>query len=332
MTDTGPLFASSGNLIADRRYHWALDHLARGDLAGAADILAQAVELAPSFAAAWFALGETRDRLGDRSGAIAAFERARDSNLRDRQGARLRLARLGSGEPTTAMTEAYVRELFDQYAAHYDAALIERLAYRAPAILRDAVESVMRTAGRTLHFGSMLDLGCGTGLGGAAFRACIDWLVGVDLSPAMLARAAGKGLYDRLVTCELQSFLADEAARAARYHLVLAADVFAYVSDLGPVIAAIARVLAPDGVLAFTVETHSGGGVELLPTLRYVHGATHVRDAVESAGLRVAHWTEAAVRTEKAAPVDGLVVVACASAVHFRESGDPVPGGLSRTA
>ena len=58
MTDTGPLFVSSGDLIADRRYQWALDQAARGDLAGAADILVQTVALAPAFAAAWFALGD----------------------------------------------------------------------------------------------------------------------------------------------------------------------------------------------------------------------------------------------------------------------------------
>jgi len=55
MTDTGPLFVSSGDLIADRRYKWAIDQAARGDFAGAADILAQTVELAPAFATAWFA-------------------------------------------------------------------------------------------------------------------------------------------------------------------------------------------------------------------------------------------------------------------------------------
>ena len=79
MTETGPLFVSSGDLIADRRYKWALDHAARGDLAGAAEILAQTVELAPAFATAWFALGAIRDRLGDRDGAIAASQRARDA-------------------------------------------------------------------------------------------------------------------------------------------------------------------------------------------------------------------------------------------------------------
>ena len=45
MTDTGPLFASSGDLIADRRYRWALDLAARGELAGGADVLIQTVAL-----------------------------------------------------------------------------------------------------------------------------------------------------------------------------------------------------------------------------------------------------------------------------------------------
>src|ERR1700691_1635136 len=102
MSQTGPLFVSSGDLVADRRYAWALDHAARGDFHGAADILEQTVELAPGFATAWFALGAIRDRLGDRRGAIAAFERARDVDPDDYHGARLQLARLGSGEPTPA--------------------------------------------------------------------------------------------------------------------------------------------------------------------------------------------------------------------------------------
>ena len=147
MTDTGPLFVSSGDLIADRRYQWALDHAARGDLSGAADILSQTVELAPAFATAWFALGAIRDRLGDRAGAIAAFEKARDADPEDYHGARLQLARLGCGDAAPAMSEPYVRRLFDQYAARYDAALTEQLAYRGPAMLRDAVEQAMHAAG-----------------------------------------------------------------------------------------------------------------------------------------------------------------------------------------
>ncbi len=322
MTDTGPLFVSSGDLIADRRYKWAIDHAARGDLAGAADILAQTVEIAPAFATAWFALGAIRDRLGDRTGAVAAFEKARDADPDDYHGARLQLARLGSGEATPAMSERYVRRLFDQYAGRYDTALTERLAYRGPALLRVAIEQMTRAAGRLLHFRATLDLGCGTGLGGAAFRAITDLLVGVDLSPAMIAQAKSKDLYDRLVTADLTNFLA-EADNGAPYDLVIAADVFVYVSDLTPIIAATARVLAPGGVLAFTVETHSGDGVQLLPTLRYAHGEPYIRGALAAAGLALASLSKTAVRSEKGVPVDSLVVVARPSSAHSRASGNP---------
>jgi predicted TPR repeat methyltransferase len=309
MPDTGPLFVSSGDLVADRRYKWALDHAARGDFSGAADILAQTVELVPHFATAWFALGAIRDRLGDHSGAVAAFAKARDADPEDYHGARLQLARLGAGDAAPPMTATYVRRLFDQYAARYDTALTERLNYRAPALLRDAVETVMADAARPAHFAAMLDLGCGTGLGGAAFRPLVDRLVGVDLSGAMIAQAECKRLYDRLVTADIADFLAAEIAAGGRYDLVLAADVFVYVHDIAPIIAAAARVLAPDGLFAFTVETHAGDGVKLLPTLRYAYGAGAVREALGAAGLTPAYLVEAAVRSEKGVPVDSLVVV-----------------------
>ena len=168
----------------------------------------------------------------------------------------------------------------------------------------------MRTAGRPLHFGAVLDLGCGTGLGGAAFRSIADRLVGVDLAPAMIAQATAKCLYDRLVSAELAEFLAAEGAAAVRYQLVLAADVFVYVNDIAPVIAAVARVLAPDGLLACTFETYSGDGVKLLPTLRFAYSEAYLRAAIAAAGLTPVTLADASVRTEKGVPVHGLVLVA----------------------
>jgi predicted TPR repeat methyltransferase len=126
----------------------------------------------------------------------------------------------------------------------------------------------------------------------------------------MIAQAATKGLYDRLIASDITACLADEIVGKATYHLVLAADVFVYVNDLAPIIASVARVLAPDAVFAFTVETHAGGGVKLLSTLRYAHGETYVRAALGNAGLAVAHLAKTPVRTEKGVPVDSLVVVA----------------------
>ncbi len=310
MTETGPLFVSSGALIADRRYKWALDQAARGDFVAAADILAQTVALVPAFATAWFALGAIRDQLGDRSGAIAAFEKARDADAEDYHGAQLQLARLGSGDTNPAMSETYVRRLFDQYAIRYDAALTERLSYRAPELLRAEVEKAMQATGRQLHFRSTLDAGCGTGLAGAAFRSVTDRLLGVDLSPAMVAQAEAKQLYDRLVTADVVTFLDRAAHEGVTHDLILAADVFVYVNDLAPIVDNAARVLAPEGIFAFTVETHNGDGVKLLPTLRYAHGAAYIRRVLADADLTVVSITEAAVRSEKGVPVYSLVVVA----------------------
>ena len=226
------LFLSSGDLTADRRYEIARDLEARGDLAGATDLLSQAVELRPDFAAAWFALGDLREKLADRTGAIEAFGNAHKADPQDRHGAGLRLVRLGAGEHP--MTQAYVRSVYDQYARQFDDALAG-LSYRGPELLVSALEDVCRDSGRRMRFGAMLDLGCGTGLAGAALRPFVDWLVGIDLSEAMIAQARGKMLYDKLVVAELTQFLQSAIASGAHYTLVTAADVFIYMPDLAPV-------------------------------------------------------------------------------------------------
>ena len=298
-----PLFVSSGDLVADRRYQWALDYLKRGDPEAAADILEQVVETAPGFATAWFALATIREQMGNRDGAVAAFGRARDADREDYHGARLHLARLGSDEATPAMTGTYVRRLFDQHAPEFDAALVGRLNYRGPELLLKAVREL---AGDRL--GAMLDLGCGTGLAGVAFRPYVDRLAGMDISPGMIEQARAKNVYDELAAADLLEFL--RADDADKYNLVLAADVFVYCSDLAPIAAASARVMKPGALFAFTVETHSGSGALLRDTLRYAHGEDHVRAAIDGAGLKLRHLAPVSTRTEKGVPVPGLLAIA----------------------
>jgi predicted TPR repeat methyltransferase len=305
---SGPLFVSSGNLIADRRYKWALDQAARGDFVAATEILAQTVELAPGFASAWFALGAIRDRLGERAGAIVAFERARDADPEDYHGARLQLARLGAGEATPAMTAVYVRRLFDQHAPEFEKAVTERLGYRGHLLLFDAVIAACRAGGRQQHFDRALDLGCGTGLAGRTFARHIESLVGVDLSSRMIEVARATGVYNHLHAADMNEFLARENDACA--DLVLAADAFPYVADLAPAVREIARVLDGGGLFAFTVERHDGEGFVLQPTLRYAHSEAHVRAALVRAGLSVVTLEPASTRTENGVPVPGLVVVA----------------------
>ena len=184
------LFLSSGDLMADRRFEFARDLQLKGDLAAAADLLEQAIELAPNFASAWFTLGEIRDRLGQREAAVAAFRKACAADPADRHGASLHLMRLGA-EQVSQMPQAYVQALFDQYAPRFEAALVDDLGYRGPALLFKAVLAVRAAARKPAFFRHAIDLGCGTGLAATAFAREVDRFTGFDLSPRMIETRAG---------------------------------------------------------------------------------------------------------------------------------------------
>jgi predicted TPR repeat methyltransferase len=301
------LFLSSGDLMADRRFEFARDLQLKGDLPAAADLLMQAIELAPNFTSAWFTLADIREQLGEHDAAVSAFQKAQASDANDRHGAGLRLMRLGA-EPVTGMPQAYVQTLFDQYAPRFESSLVDELGYRGPALLFKAVLSVRAAARKPALFKRAIDLGCGTGLAASAFAKGVDHFIGVDLSPRMIERSRATGLYAELEVADMLQGL--RARVDASADLILAADAMVYVAELAPVLAAAARVLAPGGLFAFTTETHGGEGVVIGHGLRYAHGATSVRAAVESAGLKLSLLEDRSARNEDHAPVPGLVAVA----------------------
>jgi predicted TPR repeat methyltransferase len=301
------LFLSSGDLMADRRFDFARDLQLKGDLAAAADLLMQAIELAPNFTSAWFTLGGIRAELGEHRAAIEAYQKAQAGDPGDRHGAGLRLMRLGA-EPVSDMPQAYVQTLFDQYAPRFESSLVGDLGYRGPALLFKAVLSVRSAARKPALFKRAIDLGCGTGLAAAAFARTVDHFIGLDLSPRMIERARATSLYAELEVADMLQGL--RARPDACADLILAADAMVYVADLPPVLEEASRVLASGGLLAFTAETHGGKGVVIGQGLRYAHAAAYVRDAVEGAGLKLALLENLSARNEDHAPVPGLVVVA----------------------
>jgi predicted TPR repeat methyltransferase len=301
------LFMSSGDMVADRRFDYARDLQLRGDLVAAEDLLVQATDLAPGFATAWFRLGDVREQLGDRAGAIVAFRKAEATDPGDRNGAGLRLMRLGAAD-IAAMRPTYVTAVFDQYAPRFDTALVDHLGYRGPALLLAAVVTARAEAGGPPAFGRAIDLGCGTGLAARAFAPITDQIIGIDLSPRMIERARTTGLYAELVVAEIVEGL--KCRPGASADLILAADVLIYVHDMAPLLAEVARVLTSGGMFAFTVESNAGEGVMLGEGLRYSHGTGLVRALIAAAGLTLARLESASARNESGAQVAGLVVVA----------------------
>lgn len=290
--------ASSGDLIVDRRHAFAEGFAADGDLGAAIEILADAMALAPGWTAGWFRLGEWHQAAGDSAAAVAAWDKALAADPSDRLGAGLKRDLARAAPEAAVMPPAFVEALFDQYAAKFDVALVEKLGYRAPGLLAEALN------GR--HFARAMDLGCGTGLAGAAFRTRCDWLAGCDISAAMLAQAEAKGLYDRLDKRDLGALVVG----VERFDLILAADVFLYLGALDRILGWCAASLLPGGVLGFTVESSDTAPLILRESRRFAHSRDYLAGVLQSAGFGRVQVTAAVLRRDRGQDIAGLVVLA----------------------
>lgn len=287
----------------------------------AAEVMAQALELAPWWAAGWDMLGQYRKQAGDVAGAISAWTELLAHDNEGVFGARLKLAAHGVGGDRSPAPD-YVAALFDDYAPRFETSLVDGLGYSMPDELAAALISVLASR-PARQVRRAIDLGCGTGLMGERLRPLVDWLEGVDLSTGMLARAKQKGIYDRLERAELVAFLEAETAGC---DLIVAADVFNYVGDLAPALIAARRVLAPSGLLAFTLETHPGEEpVVLTENLRFQHSGRHATELCRSIGFHDLVAAETVIRTERGEPVGGLIVVARAGLAVIEGTPDGGP-------
>jgi len=287
--------------LAERRYAYAQAAAADGDWRVAAEVLAQALERAPGWAPAWFALGEALEKLGDEKAAAAAYRKALEADRNDRLGAGPRLARL-EGQAIAALPPAYIARLFDDYAPRFERHLRENLDYRGPELILEALDAVAPAR----RFAVALDLGCGSGLAGRALRSRVDRLVGVDLSAAMIAQARAAGVYDELSIGDLGEFLGARAQGGA--DLIVAADTLVYLGDLRPVVAAVATALRRGGLFAFTVEAGEAA-FALGESLRFRHSDAHLREAAAEAGLTIARLAPVATRREGGKEAAGRVAV-----------------------
>ncbi len=272
--------------------------MAGGDALAVVELLAPALRRLDGDARLHRLLAHAWSALRESAKALSAFRHAQAIEPDDRTTALIVALESGEGADLSAV---YVRALFDRYADRFDADLVGKLGYAAPAILREAIERVCGTPRGLRAF----DLGCGTGLMGVELRPFAEYLAGVDLSPRMVEKARARGLYDTLSVGDIIEAMAEPA----RWDLLVAADVLVYVGDLAPVFAAAAAALVPGGHFAATVERLDGDGFALGPARRYAHAEAYLRETAAMAGLEVLLLEECSPRREKQRPVPGLVFV-----------------------
>jgi predicted TPR repeat methyltransferase len=298
---------SSGNFRADNRYEYARAAFDERDFEAAADLARQVLELAPGFAAAHALLGRSLAETGMREEAVRALRQALALDPEDALGVRLDLARLGALAPDEAITDGYVRALFDDYAPKFDRHLTGSLHYRGPELIADALRRACSRRIRECRFGLTLDLGCGTGLMAQALAGLCSSVEGVDLSPRMLEKAKATKLYEALHEGELVAFLSSRAGAEA--DLVVAADVFVYMAALDAAFRETHRVLRRDGLFAFTVQAHAGRGFILGEDARYAHSESYLRELADANGFTVAILERVSTREDRGVPVPGFLCV-----------------------
>ncbi|MFT5683016.1 MAG: putative TPR repeat methyltransferase [Myxococcota bacterium] len=255
---------------------------------------------APDDAAGYLNLGIAHHNRGQIPEAITAYKHA--IQLSPEDGTARHLLNALSGNTSSAAPADYIEELFDHYAEQYDTHLSEKLSYRSPQAMAELVAEVVGSR----RFSRSLDLGCGTGLSGAAFSNITETLDGVDLSANMLAQAKERGLYTSLHHSRLLDFLHTEGPR---YDLFIAADVLVYIGDLKPLLAAMAVRAQPGALAVLSTEHTEGDGYLLRESGRYAHSRAYLRTAATEAGFSVIQLRTERLRRDQQQWITGDLTV-----------------------
>ena len=280
---------------------------ALGQLDQAAFAYERALNLDGSYAKALYNLGMVRQGLGDNDGAATAYEELLQRDP-DHASAKHMLD-AARGHTTAIAPAAHIREIFDSYAAGFEAHLVQSLRYRAPEALRNAIDRSMQTrnaAGGEKPFRLALDLGCGTGLVARQVADLTVSIHGLDIAPKMAAAARDSGLYEAVFEEDVVAFLTEGSGRDQCYDLVLSADVFIYIGDLDPVFGAVAAHMPPGGIFVFSIEALEQGDYALRPTGRYAQSRLYVERLAAAHGFAVANQADFTLREEWNRPIAGL--------------------------
>ena len=195
-------------------------------------------------------------------------------------------------QTSDTQTAAYSQELFDLFADNYEQ-VMENINYSLPQQMAKILSPVK---------GTIIDLGCGTGLLGSELKNEDNSLIGIDISKKMLELAKVKNIYKELILDDIIHY----CGNLPHADWIVAADVFGYIGDLQKILTDIFP-----HALCFSVETDEKcKDFSLQHNGRYKHNPQYVKKLLQKCGYSdiVEHTT--VLRTENGSPVKGAIFTA----------------------
>ncbi len=286
--------------------------------AEALDFYTKAAQIDQGFADAFFNAARMQAQLGNLEEARLNFEKAIALEPKNEKFLFVFNSFFSQDQALTKAGEAripdaFVTELFDQYAPTFDQNLLGDLKYQTPTRIQEQLLPWLTERTNNNKTLNAIDLGAGTGLMGPLLSNYCRELTGVDLSTKMLEKASGRG-YTKLVAGEIGAYLRDVAD--ASIDLVVSSDVFVYFGDLTNTFHEVVRVLSPGGMFAFSLETldananPDNANFLLKPSGRYTHLDGHVQQLLTESGLTLWSHQQCVIRLEVGREVQGMIYCA----------------------
>ena len=287
----------------DCRYNLAGCYRSLGEDDQAAHIYASILAHTPTHLPSLNNLAYLTHKHGENEGARELYERILELNPEHASADHMRAAL--SGEARNHSPNGYVREVFDQFAGHYEASLTDNLGYDLPSELLNIYLHLL-PGGRPQR---LLDLGCGTGLVGEQFCSLCQSMTGVDISRKMLDVAHEKKLYNYLHVSEIIEFLRTDPE--TNYDLIVCADVLPYLGDLEELFNRVSYIMATHGHFMFSVEHFSSDADSpvLQQSGRFAHSGCYVFDTAARAGWNIISQTLLNLRKEREGWIQGSIYV-----------------------
>ena len=251
----------------------------------------KALEFKPDYVDVYNNLGNIQKKLNRTDEAIKSYKKALKIKPDYLEVKHMLAALMGETVNAPTAPREYVQNLFDEYASYFEDSLINKLEYKTPKIIVDMIVS----KNLNISLGSILDLGCGTGLIGKEIRKFCKKLEGIDLSSLMLEQAKNKDIYDKLAHRDIVDYLSTEKLD---FDYFISADVFIYVGDLNEVFRLIKSRNNSKGKFVFSTEHTDKDGFILEKTGRYSHSKMYIESLCKKFDYKLSYFEKINLRKD----------------------------------